>query len=113
MSETSHPPSGPSERAPEPTTTAREKFQLGDPVRFSAQGQTTFPKRGAIEGVVSGFGRTADLVRVRIPGTVHISSYHMDFWDVIRVGYLTEPTQGRALPAPPHAEKSTKERTKV
>lgn len=72
--------------------TAREKFTLGQRVRESVayprQRLSVVPKTG----VVVGFGRQPDLVRVRRDGSYGIGSqgpaYSMAFWE-------PEPTDGR------------------
>ena len=61
---------------------ARDKFQPGDRVQFSAYGEATFPRRRlAKTGVVVGFGHEVDIVRVRADGARTATSYHMDFWE--------------------------------
>ncbi len=60
---------------------ARDRFHIGDRVRWSAEGRATFPRKKLTEAVVVGFGRRDHLVRVRLigGGAQSIHCVHMDF----------------------------------
>jgi hypothetical protein len=68
--------------------TAREKFKRGDRVTATEEGLRTwmFRRRETIApptGVVVGFGRSVELVRIRLDSRrTGATSWHMDFWEV-------------------------------
>ncbi len=73
--------------------TAREKFQIGDTVQMTERGLSSCSHPEGT-GVVRGFGREADLVRIQRTGRKTIWTYHMDFWEV-RAPLRSRPTNLR------------------
>jgi hypothetical protein len=66
--------------------TARDKFNLGDRVKLSAEGRAFFAARRKHDklGTVVGFGlrRISPVVGIRLDGNKSIYSYHADFWEM-------------------------------
>lgn len=56
---------------------AREKFKLGERVVWTGD---PLEKSGTGTGIVVGFGRKPNIVRVRQDHLVNAASYSMDFW---------------------------------
>lgn len=72
--------------------TARERFQLGQTVqltRYAIERKVKVyagkGKHRVATGVVSGFGRDPDIVRVLPTGAKCIQSYYMEFWQPVPV----------------------------
>lgn len=71
------------ERGMKTCTEARNKFEVGDCVRLTAEGEEQqIAKQGNI-GMVVGFNRNhPELVRIRVGDNISCDNYHMDFWEV-------------------------------
>lgn len=62
----------------DPRAYARNRFRIGDRVRFSPTGEAQFPGMRLKVGTVIGFGREDHLVRVRRGPRGRPELYHMD-----------------------------------
>ena len=59
-------------------------FPLQGRVQLSAAGRQAFGQRQSAFGVVVGYGRQPDLIRVRVNGTKDAETWHMKFWERAR-----------------------------
>jgi hypothetical protein len=70
--------------------TAREKFEVNQRVRLTAYGEQHLIRRRRYRGVavpttgiVRGFARAPETVRVQRDGQKTVENYHLVFWDPI------------------------------
>jgi hypothetical protein len=65
--------------------TAKKKFRKGDQVIFSVEGCRRFPEMILIRdsGIVVGFSKSYNLVRILIDGLKRPHTYHAGFWERI------------------------------
>ena len=59
---------------------AWDKFEIGQRVRLTKEGQVACPKTAHL-GTVLGFSVEGDIVRVRVDKNKSAVSYHVDFWE--------------------------------
>ena len=62
--------------------TARDRFHVNQRVKLSEKGRAQLGT-GYQPGIVRGFGRKPELVRIQRDGVKSVESYHMDFWEPI------------------------------
>lgn len=85
----------------DPRAYARNRFRVGDRVRFSPEGHSQFPRLFIRTGVVIGFGRQSDdLVRIRRGPHGNPELYHVDMLERCDDGLPIAPTAptGEAKP---------------
>jgi len=61
---------------------ARDQFKIGDSVQASAEGRRALSMT-SMTGVVVGFGRTPELVRVKRDGLKTPYTFHERFWEKV------------------------------
>lgn len=65
---------------------ARDLFSVGEAVELTGQGELTVlrrrrgPRSAAKTGIVRGYGREPQIVRVQRDGQKVIEAYHVGFW---------------------------------